>query len=84
MQLLQQRELRIKNALKKKKKKVRQEGNPIALCIILTQISGEDGKSACNQHVFRCVKQEFVKAASGWCGKSWELEIPINLQVFKM
>lgn len=84
MQLLQQRELRIKNALKKKKKKVRQEGNPIALCIILTQISGEDGKSACNQHAFRCVKQEFVKAASGWCGNSWELERPINLQVFKM
>lgn len=54
MQLLQQRELRIKKAQKKKKKKVRQEGNPIALCIILTQISGEDGKSACNQHAFRC------------------------------
>lgn len=29
------------------------------------------------------VKQEFVNTASGWCGKNWKLEHPINLQVFK-
>lgn len=33
--------------------KVRREGNPRAFCIHLARVSGEDGRSACGQHVFR-------------------------------
>lgn len=73
-----------KKRFKKKKKKSEAGGKSHCSLHHSHPDFGRDGKSACNQHAFRCVKQEFVKAASGWCGKSWELEIPINVQVFKM